>query len=210
MTYFKFLRPGAVSPFTRYVWPVGEWVSVDATDLCRSGFHACALAHLPYWLGEELWEVELAAPVEESRHKVVARRARLLSRVEAWTPAAARDLGAACVARTIGHAVAELAEAGLREIARRLRDAEDAEIAVAAAHCAEQASAKGAWQAVTLCGYVSDAIEALEAYPVASTAYIAARAADQRTTAESDDPYAAERAWQAGWLATRLRLDRSS
>jgi hypothetical protein len=208
MTYFKFLRPGALSPFTRYAWPVGEWVSADAAELCRVGFHACALAHLPYWLGDELWEVELAAPIEESRHKVMARRARLLSPVEAWTPEASRDLAVACVARTVGHAVAELADAGLDELARRLRDADGTEVAAAAGHCAEEASAKAAWQAVTLCGYVSDAIEALEAYPVASTAYIAARAAGQRTSAESDDPYAAERDWQAGWLATSLRLGR--
>lgn len=209
MRYWKFLRPGAVSPFAGYIWPVGEWVTADASDICRAGFHACRLADLPYWLADEMWEVELGFPVQKSRHKITARSARLISRVVGWTPDRSSELAVACVGRTVEHTVAELLECGLDDAASRMADAEEQQWDRVARECAELASARGAWQAVKLCCYVSDAIEAVASYPVASVAYIAARAAHQRSSAESDDPYAAERAWQATWLAENLRLNRS-
>jgi hypothetical protein len=36
--------------------------------------------------------------------------------------------------------------------------------------------------------------------------YVAARAADARSRAECDDPFAEERGWQANWLAEHLSL----
>jgi hypothetical protein len=97
MRAYKFLRPGAVGPFSGQSWPVpadggpGAWVRADAADpmLCRTGVHACTLEHLPYWIAEELWEVELEGPVEEQRSKLVAPAGRLVARVEAWDEDAA-------------------------------------------------------------------------------------------------------------------------
>ena len=45
-----------------------------------------------------------------------------------------------------------------------------------------------------------------DSYPVATVAYIAAKAADQRSFPLGVDLYAAERAWQAAWLRDRLHL----
>lgn len=205
-TYWKFLSSGSVGPFTGYSWPAGEWVSADTPDPCQAGFHACRRNDLPYWLADELWEVELAPPVRPARHKVVAGRARLAARVEAWTPDTARELADACVSRTVRHAVAELAGSGLDDAAHRLADADEAERDAVARECAERAAARGARSAIELCGYVSDVIEAAGFYPVASVAYIAARAAHKRSSADSADPYTAEREWQALWLAGRLSL----
>ncbi len=30
---YKFTKPGAVSPFTGFEWPVGEWVEVEGETL---------------------------------------------------------------------------------------------------------------------------------------------------------------------------------
>ncbi len=62
-----------------------------------------------------------------------------------------------------------------------------------------------------LSAYVIDALESLDVDPPAALAYIAARAANQRSAilgdaAHLDDPYLDERRWQASWLATRLGL----
>jgi len=91
----------------------GRWVEVPAVVPCRQGIHACRPADLPYWLLDELWQVELAGAVVTTPTKLVAQRARLLTRVDAWNEDTAREFGWACVARTAEHAVTELEAAGL-------------------------------------------------------------------------------------------------
>ena len=97
MRAYKFLRPGRVGPFSGTAWPApdnggpGEWVRTaeQGPVLCATGVHACTLTDLPFWMGEELWEVELSEPVDRQRSKLVAPAGRLLARVEAWDEAAA-------------------------------------------------------------------------------------------------------------------------
>jgi hypothetical protein len=210
MTYWKFLRAGAVSPFTGYAWEGGTWAPSGRLQVCRTGVHACRAADLPYWLNAELWQFELTGPIVQAPHKVVATRGRAVARMPEWDSSAARDLAMACAVRTAGHAVDELTDSHLDDHAARLAEAVSttapSEWTSVAERCAEAASAREARQASRLCGYVLDAVEALEAYPVASSAYIAARAANQRSSASEADPYLAERAWQADWLAGRLGL----
>jgi hypothetical protein len=86
---YKFLRPGAVGPFSHVPWPQpardlpGAWVR-GRPNACVSGVHGCTVADLPYWLCEELWEVELADVVERAGRKLIARRGRLVRRVVEW------------------------------------------------------------------------------------------------------------------------------
>jgi hypothetical protein len=85
---YKFLRPDGRSVFTGFRWQLpngepGEWVHA-AVEPCRSGIHACRASDLPFWVGRTLYEIELGGEVVEQRTKVVASRARLLRRVEAW------------------------------------------------------------------------------------------------------------------------------
>jgi len=97
MLAYKFLRPGAVGPFSATPWPApadggpGAWVRATAGDraLCAAGVHACDVDDLPFWMGEELWRVELEDPVERRRSKLVAPAGRLVARVGAWYEAAA-------------------------------------------------------------------------------------------------------------------------
>jgi hypothetical protein len=84
----KFLRPDGVSKFTAFRWPLpnggpGPWVEAPI-EPCRSGIHACRIADLPIWTARELYEIELDGEIVHERTKVVASRARLLRRVDAW------------------------------------------------------------------------------------------------------------------------------
>jgi hypothetical protein len=107
MIAYKFLRPGAVGPFSGLAWPVprasapGGWVRADtqSPSLCRAAVHACTVEHLPFWMAEELWAIELSQPAAERRSKIVAPAGRLLERVEAWDEQAALDFMAATVER---------------------------------------------------------------------------------------------------------------
>jgi hypothetical protein len=92
MRAYKFLDAAGRAPFTLTPWTVGVWVETASAMPCRQGVHACRPADLSYWLAPYLWEVELEEPVVETRHKLTARRGRLLAQVDAY-PAAAEKLG---------------------------------------------------------------------------------------------------------------------
>ena len=100
VTAYKVLAAGAVAPFTRVRWPEGEWVEADAVEPCRSGIHACRARDLPYWLGPELWEIELAGDVVEQERKVVGRRGRLVRQIDDWNVHLLRAFTASCRAET--------------------------------------------------------------------------------------------------------------
>jgi hypothetical protein len=97
---YKFLEQGSVSPFAGFRWPVGEWVDAVAADPCRRGIHACRVQDLPFWLGTELWEIELDAAAVVERRKLVAPRGRLLRRVDGWNSDVRWAFGAEVLART--------------------------------------------------------------------------------------------------------------
>lgn len=82
MRAYKFMRKGAIGPFTEHRFVIGEWV--DAIEFPRRGVHALTVDQLPYWLDDELWIVELAAPIVERPTQIVASRARIVERVEGW------------------------------------------------------------------------------------------------------------------------------
>jgi hypothetical protein len=96
---YKFLEEGTVSPFAGFHWPVEEWVDAEAADPCRRGIHACRVRDLPFWLGPELWEIELVGDVVVHQRKVVAPRGRLVRRVDGWNRGVLQELGADALAR---------------------------------------------------------------------------------------------------------------
>jgi len=181
---YKFLRPGAVGPFSGFVWPTpaedapGPWVEARGErGTCFEGIHACEGRHLPRWMWEELWEVELDGRVEARAHKLRAPRGRLLRRVETWSVQSARRFARACAVRAAEHAVA----------------APPAAAAIAAAMAASgdrRASAAEAGEDP----YVA-------AHGAAVSAYISAMTA---LRAGGPERHEAERDWQAEWLAEVL------
>jgi hypothetical protein len=198
---YKFLRAGRVGPFSGFRWPEpGHWVRVPGTVAsCRRGIHACRIRDLPWWLGEELWEIELDGEVQPDEHKVIAPGGRLRSQIDAWTPACAIEYGEACAWRTRDHAVQALRTAGHEQPAGRLATCETLEqLRRLARDLARQLpdnriiltiARDGAFRALT------------EAAP--PSAYIAAHAAKRLNGPAG---YNAERAWQSRWLTERLGL----
>ena len=116
MRAYKFLRPGAVAPFSGFSWPSsGEWVEAREAALCTSGIHACRIQDLPYWIGPELWEAELAGAVRQEPRKLVATRGTLVRRIDGWDANARAGFAEACAQR-----VGERAERAGVEKADRL------------------------------------------------------------------------------------------
>jgi hypothetical protein len=201
MLAYKFLRSGRIGPFSRFRWPEPAiWVQADQDpETCRSGIHACRTQDLPWWLADELWEIELQGPVRVDDHKLVATAGRLRSRVADWTPAAAQEYAEACAWRARGRAVQALRLAAHAAAADELAACESLDDLLAAARqLAED------WPdtriSLTIAG--DGAVRAISgATPTA--AYIAAHAA-MRVNGPAG--YAAERAWQSQWLIRRLGL----
>jgi hypothetical protein len=203
MIAYKFLRAGRVGPFSELRWPAaGAWVSVgDDLAPCWRGIHACRTHDLPWWLNEELWEIELDAPVRFDEHKVVAPAGRLVSRVNAWTPGCAQAYAEACAWRAGDRAAQALARAGHAQAARKLAGCEtlDRLLAVTRRVAMDLTDTR-----INLMIAGDGAFRALSGAP-STSAYIAAHAANRLDGAAG---YAAERAWQSQWLVDRLGLRR--
>jgi hypothetical protein len=182
MIAWKFLREGAIGPFSDVAWPPpGSWLEASADDvaICRTAVHACTVEDLPLWLDDELWRVELYEPVQAADGKLAAPAGRLLERIARWDGAAAIAYAEACAARA--HALAACAV-----VAPGATAAAAAALAADAARCARHAT-RADRRPPTM---------------AATTALCAARIAGLL----EPDGIAAERAWQARWLADRLAL----
>jgi hypothetical protein len=106
MKAHKFLAPGARGPLSGCAWPApgdgapGAWVQAEGPLApCARGVHVCRAVDLPYWIHDELWEVEAEGEFVEGTDCVVVRRARLVHRVAAWDGPGARRFAEACVSR---------------------------------------------------------------------------------------------------------------
>lgn len=100
MIAFKFLGFDATGLFSGFRWPVGEWVEVEGPLVGgRNGIHACRIEDVPLWIDDELWLAELGDELREEPGLLLARRGRLLRRIEAWDGAAARSFAEECVRR---------------------------------------------------------------------------------------------------------------
>jgi hypothetical protein len=96
----KVLDRDARAPFTGFRWPVGEWLDAGEVEPCRSGIHALRPRDLPYWLGAQLWEIELDGEIVVQERKLVARRGRLVRRRDEWNPELLDDFAVDVLGRT--------------------------------------------------------------------------------------------------------------
>jgi hypothetical protein len=180
------------------------WVRADRdTAACRRGIHACRVSDLPWWLADELWEIELDGPVQADEHKIFAPAGRLRSQISQWTPACALEFGDACAWRAHGRAVEALTRAGQARSAEELSACRTLDEVLAVAPRLAEANPETRIS-LTMAG--DGAFRALTEAPPTS-AYIAAHAALRLNGA---DGYDAERAWQSSWLAERLGLRNGS
>jgi hypothetical protein len=198
---YKFLRSGRTGPFSAFQWPEpGVWVhAAPELAACKRGIHACRRDDLPWWLADELWEIELHGHVRVGEHKIIAPAGRLRSRTDGWTPACAQEYADACAWRAQERAVQALTRGGHRHAAGQLATCATLDdVLVAARQLSEDIP--DARISLTIAG--DGAVRAITGAPP-TTAYIAAHAAMRLDGAAG---YAAERAWQSHWLVERLGL----
>jgi hypothetical protein len=201
MIAHKFLHAGRVGPFSGFCWPdPGVWVRAGENMApCRTGIHACDTQHLPWWLADELWEIELEDEVQLEEHKIVARAGRLRTRIEGWTAACATQYGEACAWRARDRAAQALRIANHADAADQLATCTTLdEVRRTALQLAEDLPDTR----ISLTIARDGAFRALSG-AAPTSAYIAAHAARRL-----DGPagYAAERSWQSRWLVERLGL----
>jgi len=102
MYALKFLKEGAVGPYSRFQWPVpngkpGTWVRVRGGLIeCQHGVHACTLEQSLAWLQAEAYVIELGGRVIDGGDKLLARSGRLIRRIEGWNVRTARLFAADC------------------------------------------------------------------------------------------------------------------
>lgn len=202
MRALKFLDEGGVGRFSAFTWPApqggepGAWVEDRGdTHACVRGVHACLPEHLPYWLGPELYVIELGGAISHLESKVVAERGRLVRRVEGWNEEARRAFAAAAALHARDAAVAILREEGEEALAARLAASADP---ASLGSVLEGAHPERPRPLETL-HYVTDAVK-LAGTSIAASAYCAAHAGLTR------EGYLAARAFQAQWLAEALGL----
>ena len=214
MLAYKFTAPGGSGTFTGFDWPLpsgsepGAWVHTpDGVSVCAAGVHACRTAHVPYWLGPELWEIELSGEVVESAYKLVAPAGRLTRRIDGW-PEAEADFARDCAARTLDLAVAALRDEGMDALADTALAATSAAALQAVAVAAAEV---GPALAATLIGYAGDCLSDIDMGYYTMCAYVSATAFANRSTGDvtqdmTSAGWVQERECQARWLADRLGL----
>ena len=113
MIAYKFLAAGGRATISGRQWPppaaaaYGAWIeTAGPLDPCRNGVHASEALDLPYWISTELWEVELEGELIRGPQSIVARRGRLVRRIEAWNTTNAREFAAQCQSRAEAYVAA--------------------------------------------------------------------------------------------------------
>ena len=215
MRAFKFLDPNGATMFGGGPWPLptgdepGPWVQAVSVHPCHSGIHACDVGDLAYWIGAELWEIELDGEIERSHHKVVASRGRLVRRIDGWAGGVAAQLPRWCAWRTRDRAVNVLAGVGLDQWAARFDAAgtldEVSRIATEAIDSLGDVSVGGS--AAALAGDAAELVDwlAIGAFIAACAAGHSARR-DTGSEADYAAAFAAERRIQSAWIAAELQL----
>lgn len=193
MIALKFLARGAISPFMGRRWVHEEWVVAAREDDEDTWVRACLPAQLAFWLGEELWRVELAEPVRAGPYQLASPRARLVSRVEAWGAPVAAELAAACAWRARDLVAARLAG----EHAAALAGARDLP--------ALEAAARRAAPEARAAGHVASAARhAQVGRPAGASLNAAMLAAALEAHGAAEASFDAERAWQGRWLSRHV------
>jgi hypothetical protein len=170
---YKFLREGAIGPFSGVAWPKpeggrpGAWLEVDGPlDACANGVHACPVEALACWFVDELWTAELDGELLSEGSVLVARRGRLLEPITRW-PAVAPAFAAECSERARERAADHPGDARLVEFAgdaeSHAAQAADPQQAILAAYCAAVAAdilqpggfgSERAWQSKLLAAHL--------------------------------------------------------
>ncbi len=223
----KFLKEGAIGPYSGFQWPTprgstpGRWVTVDG-DLtaCKRGIHACTFARPLEWLQAECYVIELRGLAEDQpTDKLLAAQGRLIRRVPEWNDRTARLFACYCATRVLP--IFEKASPGdtrprvAIRVARRFAMGKAPRAELAAAWDAARAAARdAAWDAAGDAAWDAagdaawDAARAAARDAARAAAWDAARAAARAAARDAawDAARAAESKAQVQWLGRRLNV----
>ena len=103
MTYYKVTGPdGTAHHGGNGKWTKNRWRSVKGEIIpCENGLHLCRRQDLLTWLGPVIWRAEYEGELVEADDKVVARRARVVERLDNWNERTARLFAADCAERVL-------------------------------------------------------------------------------------------------------------
>lgn len=206
--FYKFLRRGGFAPFSGLAWPVGEWVKADGRlEPCVNGIHVCRFGDLPYWLSDELWEVDVAGDRVPDAQKLVVTRARLRERVAGWPKPIARALANDCVWRVRELAVRELTRMEQPEADELASCRSVRELGTVSGRALRRRRRDRPAAALDFIGFAVDAAEFASKGPTTAAryvSYVAAHAAEkakpQRRLKPGESRFALERERQAAVL----------
>jgi hypothetical protein len=205
--FYKVLgRDGRSCHGGKGVWRKNRWRGVNGPLVpCLNGLHLCRPEHLVEWVGPTVWRAEYDGEMIEHEHddKIVARRARVTERIEAWNDRTARLFAADCAERVLHLYESEYPGYDRpRAAIQAARDFADGRIG----EVTRDEAAEAAWVAARAAQYSAGAQEA--AWAAARAAQFSARAAAQAVgavgAAAQDNPGAVEREWQARRLLDYL------
>jgi hypothetical protein len=195
---YKFLRAGAVAPFTGHRWSPGTWV--ESADVREGlGVHACRASDLAFWIGDELWRVELQGHVWERATQIEGSRGRLLDRIGAWDDDGRKEFGVHCVFQARDIAAVALRALGFADVADRLAapgTLPELAAAVQSVHAPEGFAGE-------MFGYARDAAIAFSMSGNAAEASFIASVANAAARGDAAG-FAEEKRRQSTWLAQRL------
>lgn len=213
---YKFLNSAGCSLLTGQHWPLpegtepGSWIDAGAVRPCHQGVHACRPEDLPYWIDIDLWRIELEGQVTESDHKIVARRGRIVSRVETWSSVSPR-FSEMAVWRTRDLAIKTLMAENETNLALQVQSVATVDEVLELRDAADELGDESPLGRSI--GYAVDCAElAIEDGP-ASTAFVSAAAAGFAAMEASGDEasyhaaFSDERQYQAAWLSRGLQLN---
>src|SRR5262249_52029854 len=161
------------------------------------GIHACRVADLPWWLADELWEIELGGETIARGHKLVAHEGRLIARVVEWSPASAGEFAQACAWRARDRGIQSLRLVGGEKAGAELEACATLADLVS---CTRDLVSRVPSARISL-AMAGDGGNCALAGAAAASGCIAAQAA---TRIDGRSGYEAERRWQAAWLRNRL------
>lgn len=201
MIAYKFLARGSVGPFSKHRWKPGEWVEAARRGE-GWGVHACRAQDLSWWIGAELWRIELDGEVRERATQIEAPRGRLLDRIQQWNDESRAAFGLNCVFQARDVSVSALRTLGQAGTAGRLA------VATTLAQLLEVA---GSLQAPS--GFAGEMFEyardAAAAYTARSNAAEASFIASVATAAARGKPSAfdEERRRESRWIAEHVGIE---
>jgi len=169
-------------------WTRGRWRSVRGPLVaCERGLHLCTIDRLPAWLGPVIWEAEVDGELIADRGKLVARRARVIRRLDTWNERTARLFAADCAEHVL-----PLFEKAYPNDSRP-RDA----LAVVRRYANGEATKQELATAGAAAGDAAGDAARAAAWDAADAARAAARGAARYATGAS----ARDAAWAAAWAA---------